>query len=98
MKPSLPPSIPVVLRWMKPGTQQYAYQGLAVPTELPALPRAGDSLRVSPPKRSAALDSYGELDRQASPVNCVVRAVHFDDRESPHGAHGWVITLYLDPV
>ena len=83
MKPSLPlPPIPVVFQWT-----------------LPVLPRAGDTLRCSPPKRSANHEPFGAFDDKQHPINCIVRGVNFDDRpNSPHSAHGWVITLYLDPV
>ena len=99
-KPTVPtalPEIPVILRWMVPGTQEYLFNRLSVATTMPALPRVGDYV-LTPPPKAGRDGSFGDFDGTKRSVDATVRAVRFTQGFGPHNAGQWQIEIFLDAV
>lgn len=91
------PAIPVILRWMEPGTQNYLFNKLHVATTLPFIPRLGDYFVSPRPKASKDSDATlaGEFDTAKIDVDATVRAVRISGEGS---LRPWRIEIFLDVV
>lgn len=96
--PTALPEIPVILRWMVPGTQSYLFDRLAVATTMPALPRVGDYLLTPPPKAARDGSVFADFDGAKHSVDATVRAVRFTQGFGLHNAGLWQIEIFLDAV
>ena len=96
--PTALPEIPVILRWMVPGTQRYLFDRLSVATTMPTVPSVGDYVLTPPPKPSRDGGVFGEFDHAKNSVDSTVRAVRRTLRNGLHNAGLWEIEIFLDAV
>ena len=95
--PTALPEIPVILRWMVPGTSDFLFNRLAVATTMPTVPSVGDYV-VTPPPKPREGEVFGVFDDERRGVDSTVRAVRRTLRYGLHNAGLWEIEIFLDAV